>query len=55
MDDITREFLSTFQRFMSEVVNQAAVESSDLTPLGVIVQDFLGAPGSAIPDNVASN
>ena len=49
MDDITREFLSTFQRFMSEVVNQAAVESSDLTPLGVIVQDFLGADIATLP------
>lgn len=49
MDDPTREFLSTFQRFMTDVVNQVAVESSDLTPFGLIVQDFLGSDISALP------
>ncbi|QNE47880.1 ATP-binding protein [Glaciihabitans sp. INWT7] len=49
MDDPTREFLSTFQRFMSEVVNQVSVDSSDLTPLGAVVQDFLGTDISTLP------
>ncbi|CAN5286526.1 AAA family ATPase [soil metagenome] len=49
MDDPTREFLSTFQRFISEVVNQVSVESSDLTPLGVVVQEFLATDISTLP------
>lgn len=43
MDDPTREFLSTFQRFMTDVVNQVSADSRDLTPLGELVEDFLGA------------
>ncbi len=44
-----REFVSTFQRVMSEVINQAAAESSDLTPLGEIVQRFLETDIAVLP------
>ncbi len=49
MDDATREFASTFQRFMSEVISQAAVGSSDVTPLGKIVEDFLRSDVAILP------
>ncbi|MES2094366.1 MAG: ATP-binding protein [Actinomycetota bacterium] len=49
MDDPTREFVSTFQRFLAEVINQTAVESSDLTPLGELVQHFLETDVSLLP------
>ncbi len=49
MDDSTREFIDTFQRFLREVLNGAPVGGSSLTPLGQTITDFLAADVSRLP------
>lgn len=49
MDDSTREFVETFQRFLREVVNEATVGGSSLTPLGQTISEFLAADVSQLP------
>ena len=49
MDDKAREFIEIFQRFLREVVNEAPVGGSSLTPLGQTVAEFLGAEVSQLP------
>jgi hypothetical protein len=49
MDDSTREFVETFQRFLREVVNEATVGGSSLTPLGQTISEFLAADLSQLP------
>ena len=49
MDEKTRDFIETFQRFLREVVNEAPVGGSSLTPLGQTVAEFLRADVSQLP------
>lgn len=49
MDDSTREFVSTFQRFMQDVITQSAVGQSTRTPLGATLEAFLGTDASLLP------
>jgi DNA polymerase III delta prime subunit len=49
MDERTQDFIDTFRSFMSEVVNQATEAKGELSPLGELVQQHLGADIAALP------
>lgn len=49
MDDSTREFVDTFQRFLREVVSDATGGAASLTPLGQAISEFLEADVSQLP------
>lgn len=49
MDDSAREFVGTFQKFMQDVINQAAVGQSTRTPLGEKLEAFLATDASLLP------
>jgi hypothetical protein len=48
VDEQTREFVSTFQTFMRDVVNQSSPDAARLTPIGERVEAFLGEPIAGI-------
>jgi hypothetical protein len=48
MDDSAREFVGTFQKFMQDVINQAAVGQSTRTPLGEKLEAFLGTDAALL-------
>jgi hypothetical protein len=49
VDDRTQQFVDTFQEFLRDVVNQAAAGDDRVTPLGELVERFLGESVRQIP------
>jgi hypothetical protein len=49
VDDRTQQFVDTFQEFLRDVVNQTAAGDDRVTPLGELVEGFLGESVRQIP------
>ncbi|CAN5359709.1 AAA family ATPase [soil metagenome] len=49
MDEHTQDFVETFGTFMREVVNQNSLLTDRVTPLGAMVEDFLGTSIRELP------
>ena len=49
MDATQQQFVETFRQFLEEVVHQQRMRPAEVTPLGTIVEQHLGAPVRELP------
>jgi hypothetical protein len=49
MDDQQQQFVDTFRQFLEEVIHQQRMRPAEVTPLGAVVEQHLGASVAALP------
>src|SRR5690554_6577247 len=49
MDAAQQQFVETFRQFLEEVIQMQRMRPADVTPLGTLVQEYLGASVNELP------